>query len=100
MDAAAPSVGSNVDAYGVDSELDGVKLMVEKNTGFALPMKATDPKAGPCDRKVPCEKELSPTERKIREVEDQVATLAKAGRQRQKHYKTASEGARKDRRGS
>ena len=39
------SVGSSVDAYGVDSELDGVKLMVEKNTGFALPMKATDPKA-------------------------------------------------------
>lgn len=69
------SVGSNVDAYGVDSELNGVKLMVEKNTGFALPMKSVDPKS-PCDRD-PCAKELSPIERKIREAEDQVAMLAK-----------------------
>lgn len=71
----ASSVGSNVDAYGVDSELNGVKLMVEKNTGFALPMKAVDPKS-PCDRD-PCAKEISPIERKIREAEEQVAMLAK-----------------------
>jgi hypothetical protein len=74
--AAPPSVGSNVDAYGVDSELNGVKLMVEKNTGFALPVHAMAPKPGPCDQKAPCEKELSPLERKIREAEDQVAALA------------------------
>ena len=35
-------VGSNVGQYGVDDKLNGVRLVVEKNTGFALPVKAVD----------------------------------------------------------
>ena len=48
--------------------------MVEKNTGFAA-RQGKGSETGACDRKIPCEKELSPIGMKIREA-DQVAMLA------------------------
>ena len=74
MDAAAV-VGSNVGQYGVDDKLNDVRLVVEKNTGFALPVKSVDTKS-PCNAN-PCEKELTPLEKKIKNAEAQVAALAK-----------------------
>jgi hypothetical protein len=71
-------VGSNVGQYGVDDKLNGVRLVVEKNTGFALPVKAVDAQH-PCPAGAtnPCEKELTPLEKKVKDAEAQVAALAK-----------------------
>lgn len=77
VDPAPDAVsGSNVGQYGVDDALNNVRLVVEKNTGFALPVKSVDPKH-PCPSANPCEKELTPLERKVKDAEAQVAALAK-----------------------
>ena len=68
--------GSNVGQYGVDDALNNVRLVVEKNTGFALPVKSVDPEH-PCPSANPCEKELTPLERKVKDAEAQVTALAK-----------------------
>jgi len=74
---AAAIVGSNVGQYGVDDKLNNVKLVVEKNTGFALPIKSIDAKS-PCpDTTNPCEKELTPLEKKLKDAEAQVVALVK-----------------------
>ena len=73
--AATAVVGSNVGQYGVDDKLNNVRLVVEKNTGFAVPVKAVD-KEHPCNAN-PCEKELTPLEKKVMDAEAQVAALAK-----------------------
>jgi hypothetical protein len=71
-------VGSNVGQYGVNDKLNNLRLVVEKNTGFAVPVKAVDAKH-PCPASTasPCEENLTPLEKKVKDAEAQVVALAK-----------------------